>query len=376
MQQETSTDQRTIPDRGRVALAMSGGVDSSIAAALLLEQGWDVVGLHMKLHNLPDEQRRDRSCCSVDDSLDARSVCARLGIPFYVLDFTQSFHEEVVRYFADSYRQGLTPNPCVMCNRTIKNRLLLEKAREFGCTRLATGHYARIGRDESSGAWQLLRASDSRKDQTYFLFATAAGELPSLLFPLGELEKTEARDLARRRGLTTWDKPDSQEVCFITGDYRDFLAGHYGSGAPLPGDFVDSAGAVLGRHRGLAYYTVGQRRGLGVSGPRPYYVVGLRPLENQVVLGDEAELFSTGMEVAGVNWVSIPPPAGTLRALVKVRYSHAGAWATITPGEAGHVQVEFEAPVKAVTPGQAAVFYDGPVVLGGGWITPGQGGLS
>ncbi|MBI3993408.1 MAG: tRNA 2-thiouridine(34) synthase MnmA [Candidatus Lambdaproteobacteria bacterium] len=350
---------------GRIAVAMSGGVDSSVAAALLVSQGHDVVGVHLKLHELPAAQRRDRSCCSLDDALDARQACARLGIPFYVLDAREAFARNVIDYFVGDYVQGRTPNPCVMCNKTIKSALLLEKVRAIGCTALATGHYARVTRREDDGRYVLARPADRRKDQTYFLFATSREELPHLRFPLAEFDKPAARALAQTHGLLTWNKPDSQEVCFVPADYRAFLRERLG--AARPGAFVDRAGRELGRHEGLPFYTVGQRRGLGVSGARPYYVVALDAVRNQVVLGSEAELFGDRLRVAQVNWVSCDDPPGPLRATVKVRYAHAGTPATLTP-RGDTWLVRFDAPVRAITPGQAAAFYDGDVLLGGGWI--------
>lgn len=361
--------------RGRVAIAMSGGVDSSVAASMLVEQGHEVVGVHMKLHDIPDGQRRDKSCCSLDDSLDARQVCARLGIPFYVVDFIDDFKREVIDYFVGSYRAGRTPNPCVMCNQTVKNALLMDKIREFGCDTLATGHYARIGQAPETGQWQITRAVDRRKDQTYFLFGTPSGELPHLLFPLGETEKPHARDMAQARQFVTWNKPDSQEVCFVPNDYRDFLGRLMKDNPPLPGEIVDTAGRPLGEHRGLPYYTIGQRKGLGLSTPRPTYVVALNLEKNQVMVGDESELYQQELIASGVNWVT--PPAGAsndaplknpVRALVKIRYAHEGSPAELSPMADGRVKVRFDAPVKAVTPGQAAVFYQDEVLLGGGWI--------
>jgi tRNA-specific 2-thiouridylase len=351
-----------------VAVAMSGGVDSSVAAALLVEEGWQVVGVHMKLHSLPDASRRDKSCCSIDDSLDARQVCARLGIPFYVLDFTREFEERVMRYFVEGYRAGRTPNPCVMCNQTVKNRLLLDKAREFGCDHLATGHYAAIRWNAAAGRHEIVKPRDRRKDQTYFLWGTPARELPFLLFPLAGHEKPQARAEAARRDFITWDKPDSQEVCFVPGDYRDFLRSRLEDAPPPPGNFVDGAGRVLGRHQGLPYYTVGQRRGLGLSAAEPWYVIALKPDANQVVLGSEAELHGNSLRVSGVNWVSCPPPGGPCEAVVKVRYAHAGTPARITPTGPAEARVEFAEPVRSIAPGQAAVFYADDVLLGGGWI--------
>jgi tRNA-specific 2-thiouridylase len=356
------------PARGRVAVALSGGVDSSVAAALLVEQGWDVVGVHMKLHDLPDAEKRDRSCCSMDDALDARQVCSRLGIPFYVLDFVAEFKSRVIDYFVAAYRAGRTPNPCVMCNQTVKNALLLDQVRQFGCDRLATGHYAGIGVDPASGAYRIVRPRDRRKDQTYFLWGTPREELPFLLYPLSDYEKPQARHVAEGRGLITWDKPDSQEVCFVPHDYRDFLRPRFAAAPPPPGEIVDRAGRVLGRHQGLPYYTLGQRRGLGVSSERPLYVIALESATNRVVLGAAEHLDSQTMELSGVNWVSCPPPDAPLTAQVKVRYAHAGTEARLVPLAPGRVRVDFAQPVRAITPGQAAVFYQGDVMLGGGWI--------
>jgi len=358
--------------RGRVAVAMSGGVDSSVAAALLLEQGWDVIGVHMKLHEAPDAERRDKSCCSLDDALDARQVCARLGIPFYVLDFQARFRERVIDYFVDSYRTGLTPNPCVMCNQSIKNATLLAQVREFGCDYLATGHYAAKRRNPETGDWELVRPRDRRKDQTYFLFSTPREELPWLLYPLADYEKPQTRGVAERHGFLTWDKPDSQEVCFVPRDYRSFLRGRLGDALPLPGPFVDGDGRVLGTHQGLPFYTVGQRRGVGVQATEPLYVVELRPERNEVVLGPEAALYQPGADVRRVNWVSRDPITAPIDADVKVRYAHEGTPARIEPAplpdDPTAVRVRFAEPVRAVTPGQAAVFYAGDVLLGGGWI--------
>jgi len=359
---------RSGPRRARVAVAMSGGVDSSAAAALLLEQGWDVVGVHMKLHDLPDAEKRDKSCCSLDDSLDARQVCARLGIPFYVVNFTREFKARVMDYFVDSYRGGRTPNPCVMCNRTVKHALLLERVRDFGCERLATGHYAGLRDDPASGRRQIIKARDLRKDQTYFLWGTRAEDLPFLLYPLADHEKSAARQMAARHGFVTWDKPDSQEVCFVPTDYRDFLRPRFASAPPQPGEFVDREGRPVGRHLGLPYYTIGQRRGLGIGGARPWYVVALRRESNEVVLGDEGDLLGNMATVSAVNWVSCAPLAAPRTAVVKVRYAHAGTPARLIPLAGERVRVEFAEPVRAITPGQAAAFYDGDVLLGGGWI--------
>jgi tRNA-uridine 2-sulfurtransferase len=353
--------------RGRVAIAMSGGVDSSVAAALLVEQGWDVIGVHMKLSDQPDEEKRDKSCCSLDDSLDARNVCARMGIPFYVLDFTREFKASVVDYFVASYRDGRTPNPCVMCNRTVKHALLLDRVREFGCDYLATGHYAGI-RPDAAGKPQIVKARDLRKDQTYFLWGTRPEDLPYLIYPLADYEKATTRKVAAEHRFVTWDKPDSQEVCFVPKDYRDFLRPRLADAPPPLGNFVDAAGRVLGQHQGLPYYTVGQRRGLGLGGERAWYVVALRRDTNEVVLGSDGDLMGSSLTASGVNWVSCVPPTQPRDATVKVRYVHAGTRACITPLDGDRVRVDFAEPVRAITPGQAAVFYDGDVLLGGGWI--------
>jgi tRNA-uridine 2-sulfurtransferase len=366
----TASGLAPISARGRVAVAMSGGVDSSVAAALLVSQGYEVVGVHMKLHELPDEEKRDKSCCSLDDSLDARQACARLGIPFYVLDFTREFKAGVMDYFIDAYRAGKTPNPCVMCNRTVKHALLLERVREFGCDRLATGHYAGL-REDAAGRKLIVKARDLRKDQTYFLWGTRAEDLPFLLYPLADYEKAEARKVAAEHHFLTWDKPDSQEVCFVPKDYRDFLRPRFATdpgGPPATGNFVDRSGRVLGQHLGLPYYTIGQRRGLGLGGERPWYVVELKRDTNTVVLGSEDELMGAVMTVSGTNWVSCDAPDIPRDATVKVRYAHAGTPARIVPLPGERARIEFAEPVRAITPGQAAVFYDGDVLLGGGWI--------
>ena len=353
----------------RIAIAMSGGVDSSVAAALLVEQGYDVVGVHMKLNDLPDEEKHNKACCSLEDSLDAREACATLGIPYYVVNFVEAFEREVIDYFVASYQSGQTPNPCVMCNHTIKSDMLLDCVRQFGCEYLATGHYARVTQNPESGAYELRQPRDLRRDQTYFLIGTSREILPYLMFPLADYEKPAAREIAESLSLATWNKPDSQEVCFVPRDYREFL--RVRAAPPPPGDFVDREGNVLGRHQGLPFYTIGQRRGLGLPGGRTYYVIALDTEKNTVVLGDEEALYSTTMTVRDANWVSRPPPDEPVQAWVKVRYAHEGAAATITPTAPGRVLVEFAEPVKAITPGQAAAFYDGNLLLGGGWIVSG-----
>jgi tRNA-specific 2-thiouridylase len=358
--------QEPAPAKGRVAVALSGGVDSSVAAALLVEQGHDVVGVHMKLHELPDAEKHGKACCSLDDALDARQICARLGIPFYVVDFVGDFRERVIDYFVSAYRAGRTPNPCVMCNQYLKHAALMERVREFGCEYLATGHYARIRRNPESGQHEILRPRDRRKDQTYFLFGTPAEELPWLMFPLADYEKPQARELAGRLDFITWNKPDSQEICFIPRDYRQFLRGRLGE--RRPGAFVDREGRVLGEHEGVAFYTIGQRRGLGISGREPLYVVAIDAARDEVVLGPEEDLLASRMRLSGVNWLLRPRPEAPLEALVKIRSADPGTPACVIPAPGGEAQVDFARPVRAVTPGQAAVFYSGDRLLGGGWI--------
>ena len=351
----------------RVAVAMSGGVDSSVAVALLKEQGYFVIGIHMKLYDPLPEERQNKSCCSLDDTLDARSVCSRLGVPFYVIDFQEEFKENVIDYFVQEYVDGKTPNPCVMCNKKIKNRYLLEKADELGCDYLATGHYARIIKDLTTGNWQITRPRDSHKDQTYFLYGTPSQELPKLLFPLADYSKPQVREIAVRYGLVSAQKPDSQEICFVPQNYREFIANQL-STPPDPGNFVSTSGEVLGQHKGIPYYTVGQRRGLQISGDSPYYVISLDKEKNQVILGKLEETYMKKVQVSEVNWVSIPPIQAPISVTVKLRYAHKGVKATVIPQENNSVQVVLETPERSASPGQAAVFYQEDVLLGGGWI--------
>ncbi len=349
---------------GRVAVAMSGGVDSSVAAALLVEQGWDVIGIHMKLHDIPESEKSNKKCCSVDDSLDARRVCSQLGIPFYVVNHIKSFREQVIDNFISDYQHGLTPNPCVMCNDSIKHGLLLSQARQFGCSYLATGHYARL--EHISSGWKLSRPYDTHKDQTYFLFTTLRKELPWLLFPLAEISKSTVRDIAHRLKIKTWDKPESQEICFISKDYRSFLKKE--SLPSMPGALVDMEGSFLGMHPGIAYFTIGQRRHLGINSNGPMFVVDIKPHTQEVVLGAEEALFSKSLSVKRVNWVSCEPPRYPFTVEAKVRYSHKPQPALVIPQPHSRVKVRFHDPVRAITPGQAVVFYDRHHLLGGGWI--------
>ncbi|MBK8976685.1 MAG: tRNA 2-thiouridine(34) synthase MnmA [Planctomycetes bacterium] len=352
----------------RVLCAMSGGVDSSVAALLLAEAGHEVVGVFMRNGVRPAvdaagataARAAERSCCSASDARDAEAVAARLGVPFYAIDYAQEFGR-IIDHFADEYRRGRTPNPCVLCNQDLKFGHLFSLADAFGADAVATGHYAR------SVGGQLRRACDADKDQTYYLFGVARGALPRARFPLGELTKAEVRERARAAGLATAAKPESMEICFVTsGDYRDLVRTRGGAGRP--GRFVDRDGQTLGAHGGVGLFTIGQRRGLPALGA-PHYVVAIRPDAGEVVLATADGLAGRSATVRAVNWL-VDPPAGPLRAEVRIRARMAPAPARLIPldGAAGSVELCFDDPVRAITPGQAAVFYRGEVVLGGGWL--------
>jgi tRNA-specific 2-thiouridylase len=349
--------------RERVVVAMSGGVDSSLAAALVVERGAEAIGV--TLHLAGSASR----CCSLVDADDARRVAERLGMRFYVANFRERFEREVMEPFADAYLAGRTPIPCVTCNKRFKFDYLLERARVFGADRVASGHYARIDVDPETGLKRLRCATDPAKDQTYFLFQLDQAQLGALEFPLGELTKGEVRARARTLGLATADKPESQEICFVPdGDYARVVEAIRPGALPGEGDLVDGAGRVIGRHAGVHHFTVGQRRGLGLSGPERRFVTGLDAARNRVVVGTLDELACPVALVSDVSWVSgSAPPSGT-RARVRVRYRHEGAPARLEPAPDGSTRVRFDEPVRAVAPGQAAVFYAGDVVLGGGWL--------
>jgi len=351
----------------RIAMAMSGGVDSSVAAALLKKQGHEVIGIHMKLFNSPIYENRNRSCCSFDESMDARSICYRLGIPFYVIDYQKEFREMVIDYFVKDYAMGQTPNPCVMCNKKIKNDLLLKKVDELDCDYLATGHYARIFHNKKEGSVQLARAKDLKKDQTYFLYGIKNIDIKRILFPLENKTKVNVRNLARKLNLITANKPDSQEICFVKKDYKTFLKQEFLE-KPKPGEFVSQSGKVLGKHNGIPFYTIGQRRGIGLTSKTPFFVVRIDSENNRIVLGRENDLYSQNIHVSDVNWVSILPPDKPIRVNAKIRNMHEGSIATIFPNSKSQVRIEFEVPQRAVTPGQSAVFYQNNILLGGGRI--------
>jgi tRNA-specific 2-thiouridylase len=347
----------------RVVVAMSGGVDSSLAAALVQAEGCETIGITLQLAGSASR------CCSLADADDARRVAERLGIRFYVTDYAERFEREVKQAFADAYLAGRTPIPCVTCNSKFKFEYLLARARALGAQEVASGHYARIDRDPGTGGWRLRRAADLGKDQSYFLFELRQDQLAGVRFPLGELSKAQVREQARRLGLATAEKPESQEICFVPDSDAAAAVERLRPGAlPGAGEIVDERGRVVGRHAGIHRFTVGQRRGLGVAAGERRYVTGLDAAHNRVRIGPLAALGAFGARLERVNWIAGSPPEAPVRARVRVRHRHEGAEAWVTPQPDGGAQVRFDAPVLAVAPGQAAVFDAGDVVLGGGWI--------
>jgi tRNA-specific 2-thiouridylase len=355
----------------RVVVAMSGGVDSSVAAALLAGAGHDVVGLSMQLYDQRPDGETFGRCCTIDDLHDARRVAAALGIPHYIVNFEDRFRETVVRNFVTEYARGRTPIPCVHCNADLKFATLVERAAGFDADAVATGHYARVEFDAEARRYRLRRAADAGKDQTYFLFSLTQDQLARASFPVGHLTKPAVRREAARLGLAVADKPDSHEICFVAdGRASDFVERqHPDPGALAGGEIVDSGGRILGRHAGVHRYTVGQRKGLGLSNRVPLYVLKLDAPAHQVVVGPREELGSPTCTAAEVNWIAGFPPSGPVRATARIRHRHDDAPATIVADEAGtSASITFDEPQLAETPGQAVVFYDGDDVLGGGWI--------
>ena len=360
-----------------IAVAMSGGVDSSTVAALLVRQGRSVVGMTMQLWNqrrLPDlaVEGATGRCCSLDDVYDARRVAEQIGVPYYVVNFEKQFEEQVVKPFVDEYLAGRTPIPCTLCNNYIKFDRFLEMADAVGAWHIATGHYARIRQDKMSGRWQMLRAVDDTKDQTYFLFGLTQQQLSRTLFPLGELTKPAVRELAASMDLAVAAKGDSQEICFVpNGDYAAFMDAYLKDTGVQPeqtrGEIVTADGRRLGEHEGVHRFTVGQRRGLGIAAAEPLYVIATEPISQRVIVGGKDDLLRDRCHAKDLNWISIAAPEGPVRAEVKIRNRHTPAPATLHPA-GDRVEVVFDTPQRAVTPGQGAVFYDGDLVLGGGWI--------
>lgn len=364
---------RDIPTGARVLVAMSGGVDSALTAVLLRRAGFECVGINMRTYHPTENDkisgRKFQTCCSPEDAGDARAVALDEEFPFYVLDLEKEFHSAVVEPFINEYLKGRTPNPCVLCNNHLKLGLLLDKAKIYGCDYVATGHYARPLLNSETGRTELHRAVDKGKDQTYYLFGLNQDQMSRFLCPLGEMSKTEVRELSRELGISVAEKPDSMEICFVpSNDYRTFLKSRLEADIIKSGDIVTTSGLKLGTHEGVAYYTIGQRKGLGISSTTPLYVVDLLPDENLVVVGTASETVNSGLICSRMNWVDRSAPTESFQTTAQIRYRHNPARCTVVPLPDGMYEVSFEEPQKSITPGQAIVFYDGESVVGGGWI--------
>ncbi len=347
---------------------MSGGVDSSTAACLLKEEGYEVIGATMCIGMTERAREGTARCCGVSDIEDARRVALQLEIPFYVFHLREEFEKEVIRYFCQAYANGKTPNPCILCNEKIKFGSFLKKALELKADFIATGHYARLEFDESLGCYFLKKGVDRKKDQSYVLFSLTQDQLCRILFLLGTLRKEEVRKKAAQRGLWVHDKPESQEVCFVQeSSYHRFLSERLERGFE-PGPFVDRKGNILGKHKGIPFYTIGQRKGLRLAKGKPLYVIGIDREKNTIIIGEEKEVYSEAFLVDSVNWIVPQKSVPDQHSQVKIRYNHPGSPARISRRGEGEWEVRFLSPQKAITPGQAAVFYDGDTLLGGGWI--------
>lgn len=358
-------------DKKKVVVGMSGGVDSTVAAYRLKELGYDVIGIHMKVWDDGDADfaEREGGCCSLSAVEDARRVCEKLDIPFYVVNFKSVFKERVIDYFLDEYRNGRTPNPCIACNKYVKFDALIKKAHDLGAYYVATGHYSKVSYDESLGRYVVKLSEEDKKDQTYTFWSLSQDQLKHILTPLGDMKsKAEVREIAMRFDVNAAGKSDSQEICFIPDDdYAKYVRENIG--APVrPGNFVDTEGNVLGRHNGIIYYTIGQRKGLGITFGQPMYVVEIRSLTNEVVLGTNDRVFAQGLYASGANFIPFESLEGPVEAYAKVRYSARPAKCVIEPAEDGLIKVMFEDMQRAVTPGQAVVFYSDSMLLGGATI--------
>ena len=353
----------------KALIAMSGGVDSSVAAHLIRRAGFTCVGATMRLYDNTILDGPESTCCSLDDVEDARAVCHKLGMPFYVFNFTQDFQSKVMDKFVACYECGLTPNPCIDCNRYLKFAHLLDRAMVLGCEYIVTGHYARIKKDEATGRYLLYKATDETKDQSYVLYSLTQEQLSHTLLPLGELSKAQVREIAEENGFVNAKKKDSQDICFVPdGDYMAFME-RYTSKQYVPGDFLDLDGNIVGRHRGAVGYTLGQRKGLGLAMGAPVYVCDKDMEKNTVTVGPNEALFQKTLRANDWNWFPFPALTGPLRVKAKARYRHAEQSATVYPEGNGFARVEFDEPQRAMTPGQAVVLYDGDLVIGGGTIT-------
>lgn len=354
----------------KVVVGMSGGVDSSVAAYLLKEQGYDVIGVTMQIWEDEEQQRTEENggCCGLSAVDDARRVADRLEIPYYVMNFKQEFQKKVVDYFVEEYLAGRTPNPCIACNRYVKWESLLKRSMEIGADYIATGHYARIAK-LPNGRFAIRNSVTARKDQTYALYNLTQFQLAHTLMPIGEYEKDQVRRIAQEAGLPVAAKPDSQDICFVPdGDYAAFLKKKAGERMPGEGDFVTRDGTVLGKHKGITHYTIGQRKGLGLSMGEPVFVSELRPKTNQVVVGEETQVFKKELLCGHLNFMGMEDLEEPRKVWAKVRYAHKGQWCRIERQGRDLIRAEFEEPVRAITPGQAVVFYEGEYVLGGGII--------
>ena len=357
--------------KSNALIAMSGGVDSSVAALLMQEQGYHCTGVTMKLFNNEDIGLpvMDSKCCSLDDIQDAKSVCGKMGMEHFTFNYGDRFRKEVIDRFITAYMHGMTPNPCIDCNRYLKFGELFDKAKEIGCDYVVTGHYARIKYDESKGRYLLLKAVNPEKDQSYVLYSMTQQQLAHVQFPLGSLSKTEVRAIAEKHGFVTAHKHDSQDICFIQNGttYADFIELRTGRKFP-PGNFVDTKGSILGRHKGIIHYTIGQRKGLGLALPQPMYVQHIDVKRNEVVLSTNEELFTSTLTATDINLIDCERITEPRRVKARIRYHHAEQWATVTQPDDNTLQIVFDEPQRAITKGQAVVMYDGNVVVGGGRI--------